>query len=207
MVLSDPEKRELYDARGEQGIKEGGVDSGGMADPMDIFQMFFGGGRSRGPRRGKDCVHQLSVTLEELYNGSVRKLGVTRKVICDQCQGKSAYLNLAISRSWWQSGCRCNLPDVSRNRHPDSRPPVERRIRSADTDYVQCMQGWKRDYWSKGLLQKVWRQESCPRNQGDWSPNRQRHDWWSNNQISWRRWSWTGLRARRSYHYPWWATA
>ncbi|XP_018647887.1 putative hsp40, subfamily A, members 1,2,4 [Schistosoma mansoni] len=97
MVLSDPEKREIYDTRGEQGIKEGGVESGGMADPMDIFQMFFGGGRSRGPRRGKDCVHQLSVTLEELYNGSVRKLGVTRKVICDQCQGRGGKAGAVVT--------------------------------------------------------------------------------------------------------------
>ncbi|CAH8492127.1 unnamed protein product [Heterobilharzia americana] len=88
MVLSDPAKRKIYDRGGEQALKEGGGESGGMADPMDIFQMFFGGGRSRGPRRGKDCVHQLSVTLEELYNGSTRKLGVTRKVICDKCQGR-----------------------------------------------------------------------------------------------------------------------
>nr|CAH8828681.1 unnamed protein product [Trichobilharzia regenti] len=88
MVLSDATKRKIYDRGGEQALKEGGGESGGMADPMDIFQMFFGGGRSRGPRRGKDCVHQLSVTLEELYNGSTRKLGVTRKVICDKCQGR-----------------------------------------------------------------------------------------------------------------------
>lgn len=94
MVLSDATKRKIYDRGGEQALKEGGGESGGMADPMDIFQMFFGGGRNRGPRRGKDCVHQLSVTLEELYNGSTRKLGVTRKVICDKCQGKSVNYSL-----------------------------------------------------------------------------------------------------------------
>ncbi|CAH8502791.1 unnamed protein product [Schistosoma rodhaini] len=86
-VLSGPEKRQIYDTRGEQGIKEGRGESGAMADPMGIFQIFFGGGRSRGPRRGKDRMHQLSVTLEELDNSGVGKLGITRKVICDQCQG------------------------------------------------------------------------------------------------------------------------
>merc|ERR1712045_275214 len=53
-VLSNPDKRRLYDQAGEQGIKEGG--SGG--DP------FGRGGRSRGPRRTKNLVHQLSVSLE-----------------------------------------------------------------------------------------------------------------------------------------------
>ena len=44
-VLSDPEKREVYDELGEQGIKEGhGNHSGGFTSPMDMFNMFFGGG-------------------------------------------------------------------------------------------------------------------------------------------------------------------
>jgi DnaJ family protein A protein 1 len=56
---------------------------------MDIFDMFFGGGgRSRGPRRGKDAVYQLSVKLEELYNGATRKLSITRNTICPKCDGR-----------------------------------------------------------------------------------------------------------------------
>merc|ERR1719192_2091623 len=44
-VLSNPEKRRLYDQAGEQGIKEGGSGGGfGGSNPMDIFDMFFGGG-------------------------------------------------------------------------------------------------------------------------------------------------------------------
>lgn len=43
-VLSDPEKREIYDQYGEDALKEGmGGGSGGMHDPFDIFQSFFGG--------------------------------------------------------------------------------------------------------------------------------------------------------------------
>lgn len=89
-VLSDPKKRELYDRGGEQAIKEGGIASE-MHSPMDIFDMFFGGGhhgRSRGPARGKDTVHPLRVTLEELYNGSTRKLALQKNVICVTCEGK-----------------------------------------------------------------------------------------------------------------------
>lgn len=33
-------------------------------------------------------VHQLSVSLEELYNGSSRKLALQKNVICDKCEGR-----------------------------------------------------------------------------------------------------------------------
>ena len=44
-VLSDPEKRELYDEYGEDALKEG-MGSGGTSvnNPFDIFESFFGGG-------------------------------------------------------------------------------------------------------------------------------------------------------------------
>ena len=61
-VLSDPEKREIYDQYGEDALKEGMGGGGGGHDPFDIFQSFFGGspfgggGSSRGrrQRRGED---------------------------------------------------------------------------------------------------------------------------------------------------------
>lgn len=42
-VLSDPEKREIYDQYGEDALKEGMGGGGGGHDPFDIFQSFFGG--------------------------------------------------------------------------------------------------------------------------------------------------------------------
>ena len=57
--------------------------------------MFFGGGgmggfggRPRGPRRTKNLMHQLSVSLEEMYNGTTRKLALQKNVICADCDGK-----------------------------------------------------------------------------------------------------------------------
>ncbi|XP_068595359.1 dnaJ homolog subfamily A member 4-like [Brachionichthys hirsutus] len=85
-VLSDAKKRDLYDQGGEQAIKEGGM--GGGSSPMDIFNMFFGGGgRMHRERRGKNVVHQLSVALEELYKGGTRKLGLQKNYICEKCDG------------------------------------------------------------------------------------------------------------------------
>lgn len=90
-VLSDPEKKAIYDEGGEQAIKKGGGGGGGgFHSPMDLFEMFFNsgmGGRSKRERRGKDLVHQLSVTLEELYSGTTRKLALQKNIICDQCEG------------------------------------------------------------------------------------------------------------------------
>ncbi|RXM31609.1 DnaJ-like subfamily A member 2 [Acipenser ruthenus] len=74
-VLSNQEKRELYDRYGEQGLREGG---GGGAGMDDIFSHIFGGGlfgfmggqsRNRnGRRRGEDMVHPLNGTFRRESN-------------------------------------------------------------------------------------------------------------------------------------------
>ena len=77
-VLSDSQKRKVYDEGGEQAIKEGGGRGGGpgFSSPMDIFNMMFGGGMGgmgsgRQSNKTKPMVHKLGVSLEELYNGKV----------------------------------------------------------------------------------------------------------------------------------------
>lgn len=92
-VLSDPDKRQVYDDGGEAAIKKGGADAGDFRNPMDFFEKFFGagfggGGGRRRERRGKDVVHQIAVQLEELYNGATRKLALQKNVICDKCEGR-----------------------------------------------------------------------------------------------------------------------
>ncbi|XP_019732320.1 dnaJ homolog subfamily A member 1 [Hippocampus comes] len=94
-VLSDAKKREIYDRGGEKAIKEGGPSAGGgggtFASPMDIFDLFFGGGRRmHRERKGKNIVHQISVTLEDLYNGATRKLSVQKNTICEKCEGRGS---------------------------------------------------------------------------------------------------------------------
>ncbi|XP_044482218.1 dnaJ protein homolog [Mangifera indica] len=96
-VLSDPEKREIYDQYGEDALKEGMGGGGGGHDPFDIFQSFFGGspfggGSSRGrrQRRGEDVVQPLKVSLEDLYQGTTKKLSLARNMICSKCSGKGS---------------------------------------------------------------------------------------------------------------------
>lgn len=94
--MSDSQKREVYDRYGEEGLNgDGGM--GGM-NAEDIFSQFFGGGggmfggggrqRPRGPRKGKDLVHRIKVSLEDLYKGKTSKLALQKHVICAKCEGR-----------------------------------------------------------------------------------------------------------------------
>lgn len=76
-------------------MKEGGIGGGGFTSPMDIFETIFGTSRSRGPARGKDVHHQLSVTLEELYKGCERKLSLEKNIICEDCKGTLQLLSFS----------------------------------------------------------------------------------------------------------------
>ncbi|XWS32402.1 hypothetical protein CRYUN_Cryun23aG0156500 [Craigia yunnanensis] len=95
-VLSDPEKREIYDQYGEDALKEGMGGAGPSHNPFDIFESFFGGGafggggssRGRRQKQGEDVVHTLKVSLEELYNGTTKKLSISRNALCSKCKGK-----------------------------------------------------------------------------------------------------------------------
>lgn len=76
-VLSDPELRKRYDAHGEAGLEPGG-------DPNDIFRMFFGHDarpQSGDGGRANDVLLPLSVTLEELFSGALRRVTVNRKLL------------------------------------------------------------------------------------------------------------------------------
>lgn len=94
-ILSDQNKREVYDRAGKEGL-QGGGGMGGM-DPQDLFSQLFGGGgggffgggggRPAGPRRGKDLVHRIAVSLEDLYKGKVQKLALSKSVLCSGCDG------------------------------------------------------------------------------------------------------------------------
>ena len=78
-VLSDPDKRQMYDLGGEDAVRGGGGFGGGFAgadfgDLGGIFQTFFGGGAARGPvsraRRGQDAMTAVDVTLADVAFGA-----------------------------------------------------------------------------------------------------------------------------------------
>lgn len=82
-VLTDPVKRDLYDRLGEEGLEKGVRQS-----------------ERKGKRRTRDVLHELPMTLEQLYAGQVKKMAVRRKVIdkenpinaCSACHGRGAKL-------------------------------------------------------------------------------------------------------------------
>ena len=97
-VLTDDNKRSLYDQGGMEAVEQGGGGGGGAADIFDVL-----GGRGRRSqqnrvKKGENMVHPLKVTLEQIYKGSARTLRLTRKVIdkqkgveqCSGCGGRGA---------------------------------------------------------------------------------------------------------------------
>lgn len=93
-VLSDQNKREVYDRYGEAGLQGEGAGGSGMS-AEDLFAQFFGGGffggaqgGRRQPKRCEDMQFSLPVSLEDLFKGKTTKLQVTRNIICDKCEGK-----------------------------------------------------------------------------------------------------------------------
>jgi len=106
-VLTDSEKKEIYDRYGEEGLKEGGG-GGGFHDAGSIFEQFFGGGfggggRQQKPRRTEDIVFELPVELDNLFTGKTRKLKVNKKIICGDCGGEGSKTKGAL-----KTCTRCN---------------------------------------------------------------------------------------------------
>jgi molecular chaperone DnaJ len=99
-VLSDPQKRSMYDRFGKDGLQGmGGFDFGGMRDPFDIFAEVFGnfgnfGGFGRsgrgGPRRGNDLRTTLKISFEEAIFGAEKEVEVRRRETCPVCDGSGA---------------------------------------------------------------------------------------------------------------------
>jgi len=95
-VLSDAEKRALYDQYGHAGVaaqanRGGGAGFADVGDVFgDIFGDIFGGGRQRGPRRGNDLRYIVDLDLEEAVAGVERELELTRLTACATCEGSGS---------------------------------------------------------------------------------------------------------------------
>ncbi len=103
-VLSDSQKRQIYDTYGHAGLSGagGGVDFSGtiFQDFHDIFGDFFGfedlfsggrrGGRGRRSQRGSDLRYDMTLTFEEAATGVNTKIKIPRQEFCGACNGTGA---------------------------------------------------------------------------------------------------------------------
>lgn len=98
-VLNDPEKRQIYDRFGHEGLagRSGGPGFGSVEDIFsqfgDIFGDFFGFGRQRSPdapQRGADLRLDIELSFEEAVFGVSKEVDVPRHASCDGCEGSGA---------------------------------------------------------------------------------------------------------------------
>lgn len=105
-VLSDEQKRGLYDRFGHAGVSQRyspedifrGADFGDIFGNLgSIFESFFGTGQfgfkaegGRGPEGGRDLLARVTVSLEEAFEGSKHELQVEREAPCKECDGSGA---------------------------------------------------------------------------------------------------------------------
>jgi len=107
-VLSDPSKRQRYDQFGHAGVRGGGGAGGaGFQDINDIFSAFSdifgsggsifdemfggrgaGGARRRQGRPGNDLRIKLPLSLEDIAEGTEKKIKVRKFIACEVCDGK-----------------------------------------------------------------------------------------------------------------------
>lgn len=103
-VLSDPQKRALYDQFGHEGVNQHGAAAGassgfsGFGNINDIFDNIFGdvfggggrGGQQRERRGGRDLGYDLAITLKEAFYGVTKTIEVPAWSSCESCEGSGA---------------------------------------------------------------------------------------------------------------------
>jgi molecular chaperone DnaJ len=132
-VLSDPWRRQTYDAFGREGLRSGGWSprSAGFGSIEDIFEAFFGSGdpfgfARSGPASGGDVAATIEVSLEEVATGTARELSFDAVMTCERCRGNGAEPGTPI-RTCQRCGGRGQIHQVSRT-------PFGQLVRSTQCD-------------------------------------------------------------------------
>lgn len=94
-VLSDKEKRSVYDRFGYEGLKnqQQGGGGGQHHDPFDLFARFFGGGghfNQQGVRKGPNMEAVVFVSLKDIYLGKSVEFSIEKQGICQECEGSGS---------------------------------------------------------------------------------------------------------------------
>lgn len=108
-ILSNPEKRQMYDQYGHDGVNPnmGGGGFGGGFNPFDLddlMSQFFGSGSFGGSSRGRNTrrkgqVINLSIELDfvEAAFGTKREISFLRTEECENCKGTGAKPGTKVS--------------------------------------------------------------------------------------------------------------
>lgn len=102
-VLSDGDKRSVYDRFGHAGLGQSGAQGfdpsqfqdfgdilGGLGDIFGFGDIFGGGRRRNGPQRGADLRYDLEVEFDEAAKGTETTIQVPREESCSTCDGSGA---------------------------------------------------------------------------------------------------------------------
>jgi molecular chaperone DnaJ len=103
-VLSDPERRRIYDTYGEEGLRGRGYapDMDAFGSVSDLFSAFFGGGafdaafgggrrgRPGGAVQGGDVVVAAAIDLADAARGAQVEIGYEAASLCEHCKGNGA---------------------------------------------------------------------------------------------------------------------
>lgn len=101
-VLSDLQKRRIYDAYGKEGLRNSGYSGPGNSEDIfshinDLFgDLFgFGGGRTRrrdpnAPVQGEDLRYDIRISFMEAVHGVSRQVEITKRETCWTCEGSGA---------------------------------------------------------------------------------------------------------------------
>src|SRR5438874_2147784 len=98
-ILSDAERRAIYDRYGHEGLSSGGYapNFDGFSTISDLFAAFFGGsafgggfGTRAGPATGEDVAAAVEVSLLDAARGITVEVALDAVVRCDHCRGNGA---------------------------------------------------------------------------------------------------------------------